>query len=245
VARDRLDYPWCLALQPLLSPDGSRPVAGGGAKQRLEQELEAKVQGSGFRPMWAVLSRDDGTICTYATQADAALADAAAAAAVVDEVAAADAKMVLPVVALGGATTVELPQKYAGQHVIGLQQQQQGSASSKGMGKGAPTFFRFGTAEDLERWSAMIHVVSTEHVSSPSSPAAAAAESTSASPAAGDAGDAGSGATGAGVEKEEEGKKTPLFAMPFDSKNAIILPRQAQDKHRNTAKTQKRCGVFW
>jgi hypothetical protein len=185
VARDRLDYPWCLALQPLLSPDGSRPVAGGGAKQRLEQELEAKVQGSGFRPMWAVLSRDDGTICTYATQADAALADAAAAAAV-DEVAAADAKMVLPVVALRGATTAELPQKYAGQHVIGLQQQQQqqGSASSKGMGKGAPTFFRFGTAEDLERWSAMIHVVSTEHVSSPSSPAAAAAESTSASPAA-------------------------------------------------------------
>jgi hypothetical protein len=183
VARDRLDYPWCLALQPLLSPDGSRPVAGGGAKQRLEQELEAKVQGSGFRPMWAVLSRDDGTICTYATQADAALADAAAAAAV-DEVAAADAKMVLPVVALRGATTAELPQKYTGQHVIGLLQQQQGSASSKGMGKGAPTFFRFGTAEDLERWSAMIHVVSTEHVSSPSSSAAAAAESTSASPAA-------------------------------------------------------------
>jgi hypothetical protein len=39
------------------------------------------------------------------------------------------------------------------------------------------------------------------------------------------------------------GTKTRLFAMPFYAKNAIILPRQARDKHRES--TQKeRCAFF-
>jgi hypothetical protein len=79
--------------------------------KRLEQEVMGKVQGSGLKKMWAVLKYDEGTLHTYASQAMAAAADAGEKAA-----------DVLPAVELRAARKlVNLPEKYAGQHVLGLQ----------------------------------------------------------------------------------------------------------------------------
>ena len=143
VPRDCHDFPWCLVLQPLLRPDGSGPAAVAG-KRRLELEVEAKVQGSGFKRMWAVLCEGNATLCTYVSQADAATGTV---------------QTVLPKVELQTATRVEpLPQKYEGQDVIGLQPQKQMGEQKE---LPPPLFFRFATAEDCKRWSAAIARVSS------------------------------------------------------------------------------------
>lgn len=167
VPRDRLDFPWCLVLQPLLQPDGSDLTAD----TSLEQDVQAKVQGSAFKQMWAVLSRSEGTLRTYASQADAA---AAAAICAVNEQEGSRGhvcapKPALPVVHLHRATKVELPQKYVGQHIIGLQPLQSSAAVDDNAGTQSkekltskPLFFRFTTAEDCERWSSLITEISAD-----------------------------------------------------------------------------------
>ena len=175
VLREHHDFPWCLVLQPLLRPDGSGPAAGAG-ERRFEQEVEAKMQGSGFKRVWAVLQEGNKTLCTYASQADAAAAaDNAADNWKEDEdhfSAIGRPETVLPVVQVQNSIRVQPPQKYQGQHVIGLQPQQspvttqsttEGQHREKQTGKqlqqeelSPPLFFRFATMEDCERWSAAI-----------------------------------------------------------------------------------------
>ena len=135
------------------------------------------MQGSGFKKMWAVLQESNKTLCTYASQAEAAAAAAAAAVPTADDeghVSTIISETVLPVVELQNATRVEPPQKYEGQHVIGLQPQKAPVTTAatpddrhrkKPMGKlqdkpSPPLFFRFSTAEDCKRWSAAIGRIS-------------------------------------------------------------------------------------
>ena len=158
--RECTDFPWCLTLQPLLRPDGSGP-----AGKRLAQEVMGKVQGSGFKSMWAVLNCSEGTLCAYGSQAAAASADM--------DKDGGSGKMVLPAVALRSVVTIDLPEKYAGQHVLGLQ-------PTGGKKDALPVFIKFGTAEDRDRWlvavaEASAAVVSDESGSIPPQPVAAAA----------------------------------------------------------------------
>jgi hypothetical protein len=81
------------------------------SRKNLEQEVMGKIQGSEFKKVWAVLKYDEATLHTYASQAMAALADAGEKTACIH-----------PAVQLRAARKlVNLPEKYEGQHVLGLQ----------------------------------------------------------------------------------------------------------------------------